>query len=378
MLRTRGRPGGRRRAAPRGEGVPEHVGGTPTRCLQSRFRRTEIELTAGESIDSRRNPRAVGPATGAHTGPASRAGDRRGITGREIDRAVRQQLRTLSKENADGVAQHLVMITIRLPKRTFRRRGRMLRRRFAVPGGFQRSREAMGMVHCRSGDWALRCRSSGQPGAWSGSHLLPLAVDCEQGMGPAGSGAGTCRGSGARRLTNAERSSWPSCVSGSDVTRQLDARCASAHDPSSPGSVKARMASSGRTTPGAMPCSGAGTALRARGGSIAAPWSSARTPTTIDAGEQVERTRCREVSVRGPDGTPKAWGGSGRGGPGSALRPRTWCRGPDTAVPDRTLGLESADNEKDSSDADRAGIRAGWNAIRALRGRPDWRVVWDA
>ena len=32
------------------------------------------------------------------------------VTGAEIDRSVRQQLRTLSKENAEGVAQHLVMV----------------------------------------------------------------------------------------------------------------------------------------------------------------------------------------------------------------------------------------------------------------------------
>ena len=32
------------------------------------------------------------------------------MTGKELDRSIHQQLRTLSKENAEGVAQHLVMV----------------------------------------------------------------------------------------------------------------------------------------------------------------------------------------------------------------------------------------------------------------------------
>jgi hypothetical protein len=36
------------------------------------------------------------------------------VTGKELDRAVHQQLRTLSKENAEGVAQHLVMVAATL------------------------------------------------------------------------------------------------------------------------------------------------------------------------------------------------------------------------------------------------------------------------
>src|SRR3954462_9178124 len=35
---------------------------------------------------------------------------REGVTGHEVDRGVKSQLRTLSKENAEGVAQHLVMV----------------------------------------------------------------------------------------------------------------------------------------------------------------------------------------------------------------------------------------------------------------------------
>lgn len=37
-----------------------------------------------------------------------------GVTGKELDRSVHQQLRTLSKENAEGVAQHLVMVAAML------------------------------------------------------------------------------------------------------------------------------------------------------------------------------------------------------------------------------------------------------------------------
>jgi hypothetical protein len=107
-----------------------------------------------------------------------------GVTGRELDRSVRQQLRTLSKENADGVAQHLVMVGLLLEaddlvgaeahaETAVRRAGR-------VPA----AREALGMVAYRKGDWARALSEFRTVRRLSGSaHLLPLMVDCERGLG---------------------------------------------------------------------------------------------------------------------------------------------------------------------------------------------------
>ena len=97
---------------------------------------------------------------------------------------MRQQLRTLSKENADGVAQHLVMVGLLLEaddlvgaeahaETAVRRAGR-------VPA----AREALGMVAYRTGDWARALSEFRTVRRLSGSaHLLPLMVDCERGLG---------------------------------------------------------------------------------------------------------------------------------------------------------------------------------------------------
>lgn len=116
--------------------------------------------------------------------PEPRVAD--GITGKELDSAVRQQLRTLSKENAEGVAQHLVMTAALLEaddltgaeahaETAVRRAGR-------VPA----AREALGMVAYRKGEWARALSEFRTVRRLSGSsHLLPLMVDCERGLGRA-------------------------------------------------------------------------------------------------------------------------------------------------------------------------------------------------
>jgi len=106
------------------------------------------------------------------------------VTGKELDRSVHQQLRTLSKENADGVAKHLVMVAVYLAadeldpalahaETAVRRAGR-------VPA----AREALGMVAYRRGDYARALTEFRTVRRLSGSsHLLPLMVDCERGLG---------------------------------------------------------------------------------------------------------------------------------------------------------------------------------------------------
>ena len=106
-----------------------------------------------------------------------------GVTGFELDRSVKNQLRTLSKEYAVGVGQHLVMVATFLDtdieaaqahaETAVRRAGR-------VPA----AREALGLVHYRKGEWAKALSEFRTARRLSGSsHMLPFMVDAERGLG---------------------------------------------------------------------------------------------------------------------------------------------------------------------------------------------------
>jgi tetratricopeptide (TPR) repeat protein len=100
-----------------------------------------------------------------------------------VDREVKNQLRTLSKENAEGVAQHLVMVAELLD---FDLEGARAHAETAVrrAGRVPAAREALGMVAYRMGDFALALSEFRTVRRLSGSsHLLPLMVDCERGLG---------------------------------------------------------------------------------------------------------------------------------------------------------------------------------------------------
>ena len=84
-----------------------------------------------------------------------------GITGKELDRAVWTQLRTLSKENAEGVAQHLVMVGRCCSTPTSRARRRTPRPRCAGPGGFRRLGRPSGWSPTGRGTGPRPSRSSG-------------------------------------------------------------------------------------------------------------------------------------------------------------------------------------------------------------------------
>ena len=105
------------------------------------------------------------------------------ITGRELDRAVRQQLRTLSKENAEGVARHLVAAAELLDldeEKALAHAQHAVMRASRVPA----AREALGLVLYRMGDYAEALREFRTARRLSGSdHLLPYMVDCERGLG---------------------------------------------------------------------------------------------------------------------------------------------------------------------------------------------------
>jgi hypothetical protein len=107
-----------------------------------------------------------------------------GVTGKELDRSIHLQLRTLSKENAEGVAQHLVMVAATLEaddlEAAMAHAETAVRRAGRVPA----AREALGMVAYRSGDFARALTEFRTVRRLSGSsHLLPVMVDCERGLG---------------------------------------------------------------------------------------------------------------------------------------------------------------------------------------------------
>ena len=106
------------------------------------------------------------------------------MTGKELDRSVHMQLRTLSKENAEGVAQHLVMVAALLEAEDFEGAEAHAETAVRRAGRVPAAREALGMVAYRKGEWARALSEFRTVRRLSGSsHLLPLMVDCERGLG---------------------------------------------------------------------------------------------------------------------------------------------------------------------------------------------------
>ena len=157
--------------ARRGGGRPRDGAGGPRRSDAGRPTDREPDRERGGQRLTPKSPRRPEPAIAD------------GVTGKELDRSVWTQLRTLSKENAEGVAQHLVMVALLLDtdlegaqahaETAVRRAGR-------VPA----AREALGLVAYRQGDWAKALAEFRTVRRLSGSsHLLPLMVDAERALG---------------------------------------------------------------------------------------------------------------------------------------------------------------------------------------------------
>ena len=106
------------------------------------------------------------------------------MTGKELDRSVHQQLRTLSKENAEGVAQHLVMVAALLEVDDLESAEAHAETAVRRAGRVPAAREALGLVAYRKGEWARALSEFRTARRLSGSsHMLPLMVDCERGLG---------------------------------------------------------------------------------------------------------------------------------------------------------------------------------------------------
>ncbi|WP_242525662.1 hypothetical protein [Phycicoccus sp. DTK01] len=200
----RGQGGG-----PRGQGArggagapPRSGGGDPRRGAGSGARPADGQERGGSRL-APKSPRL----------PEPRIPDE--VTGKEIDRSVHQQLRTLSKENADGVAKHLVMVAVMLEAdeidAAMAHAETAVRRAGRVPA----AREALGMVAYRTGDFARALTEFRTVRRLSGSsHLLPLMVDCERGLGRHDRALELASSPEAKTLTAAERLELAIVVSG--------------------------------------------------------------------------------------------------------------------------------------------------------------------
>jgi tetratricopeptide (TPR) repeat protein len=133
----------------------------------------------------------------------------------------------LSKENAEGVAQHLVMVAELLDvdlEGALAHAETAARRAGRVPA----AREALGLVAYRMGDWARALSEFRTVRRLSGSsHLLPLMVDCERGLGRPTKALELAQSDEAKNLPLDERVELAIVVSG--IRRdlgQLDAAAA--------------------------------------------------------------------------------------------------------------------------------------------------------
>ena len=137
------------------------------------------------------------------------------IEAKQLDRAARRELLTLSKDNADGVARHLVASSEALAagdldgaldhaENASRRAGRV-----AIV------REVLGFVRYRRGEWAEALREFRTARRLSGSnHLLPHMADVERGLGRPDRAIELSQEPAAQSLSAADRVELAIVVSG--------------------------------------------------------------------------------------------------------------------------------------------------------------------
>ena len=137
------------------------------------------------------------------------------LTADLADRSVHRELRTLTKENAEGVARHLLAIAEFLEAEDFDRalaHGETAVRR---AGRVPIVREMLGVVHYRRGEWSKALSEFRTARRMSGSHhLLPLMADTERGLGRPEKAIELARGPEVATLKAEERIELALVVSG--------------------------------------------------------------------------------------------------------------------------------------------------------------------
>lgn len=137
------------------------------------------------------------------------------MTGRELDRAVHHQLRTLTKENAEGVAQHLVMVAVQLAAGDLDAAQAHAETAVRRAGRVGAAREALGMVAYQRGDFSRALAEFRTARRLTGTHhLLPLMVDCERGLGRHARALELAASAEASELTDLEKTELAIVVSG--------------------------------------------------------------------------------------------------------------------------------------------------------------------
>ncbi|MGB5952093.1 MAG: tetratricopeptide repeat protein [Ornithinimicrobium sp.] len=100
------------------------------------------------------------------------------------DRSVHRELRTLSKENAEGVARHLLAVSALVDQGDLDRALEHAMTATRRAGRVAIVREMLGVVHYRRGEWSKALGEFRTARRLSGSHhLLPLMADSERGLG---------------------------------------------------------------------------------------------------------------------------------------------------------------------------------------------------
>lgn len=174
-----GRP---QRGAPAGDRRPPRPGSRPEADLSKNPREHRPSTGyQGRSAEERedRDPFGTQSVRSRHDDPVIPDD----VQAKDLDRVARAQLKTLSKENADGVAQHLAMVARLIesdPKLAHAHAVSAARRagRIAVV------RETLAITAYSIGDFALALRELRTYRRISGrDDQLPLMVDSERGLG---------------------------------------------------------------------------------------------------------------------------------------------------------------------------------------------------
>jgi hypothetical protein len=125
------------------------------------------------------------------------------VTPQDLDRSARSRLRTLSKENADGVARHLVMagrLVDEDPELAYQHAQAAVRR----AGRVDVVREAAGLTAYYTGRYAEALRELRTVRRLNGSsEHLPVMADCERGLGRPERAIALSRGPEAAELDDA-------------------------------------------------------------------------------------------------------------------------------------------------------------------------------
>lgn len=133
----------------------------------------------------------------------------------QADRSVHRELRTLSKENAEGVARHLLAVAEALAADDLDRALAHAQNASRRAGRVAVVRETLGFVHYRRAEWAKALAEFRTARRLSGSeHLLPLIADTERGLGRPERAIELAAGPAARQLGVPEQMELAVVVSG--------------------------------------------------------------------------------------------------------------------------------------------------------------------